>query len=92
MTWTSEIDGPIAVPGDPDPVTGEVLTWRPEYHLNAPLALFNANAEAMTPYRIFPASPSRIYAGDLAETVFLRFPDEATARAVLAAFWADPGA
>lgn len=92
----SIIDGPLQIPifGDPQPVTllkGEkdvgdtfcpVTGYREGYHLNMPA---DAVPEAAKPYLVDPAEPARVLAGT--DTAFLKFPDEATARTVLAEFW-----
>jgi hypothetical protein len=53
---------------------------------------FNIAPQVMTPelelYRVTPTSPERVFAG--AETVFLKFADEAEARSVLGAYWMEP--
>lgn len=56
----------------------------PGYHLNIAPEIMN---EACLPYRLQPNTPERVFAG--AETVFLSFPDEATARQALGAYWSD---
>lgn len=85
MSWnTSIVDGPIPIEG----VSG--------YHLNLAPAAVPAEAVAylVTPE---PFTPARTFAGDVQAqdgtwpaTAFLRFPDEATARAVLAGLWMEP--
>jgi hypothetical protein len=91
MSWLSSlIDGPITVYtyGEPDadgvrPVTGTV----PGYHLNiAPWLM----TDELAVYSVVPQAPARIFAGG--STGFLKFPDEATAKALLADYWIKPGA
>lgn len=68
------------------------MTWNPSiidgpvpvldaagYHVNIAPQVYAAE---LAPYRVTPTSPERVFAG--AETVFLRFADEAEARAILA--------
>lgn len=55
------------------------------FHLNVAPEV----AEGLEAYEAFPRNPRRVFAG--AETVFLRFADEAEARAALAAYWIEPG-
>jgi hypothetical protein len=93
MTWNpSLIDGPvpIAIYGDPitddeghtyRPITGYV----PGYHVNIAPQVYTAELEQ---YAVTPTLPRRVFAG--AETVFLRFADEAEARSVLGAYWMEP--
>lgn len=86
MWNTSVIDGPIPVPTALDG-DGSPTAFDPRYHLNLAASVFT---EAWAPYRIEPASPARVWAGDDApylETVFLRFADEAAARAVMGDWW-----
>lgn len=87
--WTHDIDGPIPVPAALD-AEGAPTAWRPEYHLNVPRPLFAARPE-LAAYEVTPENPARHYAGacGLAVTVFLRFADEAQAKAVLADCWTD---
>ena len=91
MSWNPAlIDGPLTIYtlGEPDAdgvreVTGTV----PGYHLNiAPWLM----TEDMAPYTQEPNTPSVVFAGGA--TGFLKFPDEATARAVLADYWIDDAA
>jgi hypothetical protein len=89
MTWNASlIDAPvpIAIYGDPDedgqrPVTGYV----DGYHLNVAPQVYTAE---LAPYVVTPTLPRRVFAG--AETVFLRFADEAEARSALGAYWMEP--
>jgi hypothetical protein len=86
MSWNpSLIDGPLTIYtfGEPDAdgvreVTGTV----PGYHLNVAPWLVTEEA---APYVQEPATPSCTFAGG--STGFLKFPDEATARALLADYW-----
>lgn len=88
MSWNrSLLDGPIDVYtyGEPDadgvrPVTGTIEG----YHLNiAPHLL----TEELAVYAVEPENPARIFAGG--SQAFLKFPDEATAREMLADYWTD---
>ena len=54
------------------------------YHLNIAPEI----AAGLDAWRVYPTSPERVFAG--AETVFLRFADEAEARSALGAYWAEP--
>ena len=83
----SLIDGPISIAifGDPDeegvrPVTGYVEG----YHLNVSPQVYTDELE---PYRATPRNPRRVFAG--AETIYLKFADEAEARLVLGAYWTE---
>jgi hypothetical protein len=73
------------------------VTWNPSlidgpvrvpdvtgYHLNVAPDI----ATGLDAWRIEPTSPERVFAG--AETVFLKFADEAEARAMLGAYWMEP--
>lgn len=83
------LDGPIPVMVR-DPLTGE-LTDVPAagVHYNADQATFAANEAALAPYRVEPLTAQRVWAGDRPDargwTVCLRFPDQATAEALLSA-------
>jgi len=85
----NHFDGPIAVPiyGEPDEDgVAPVVGWREGYHVNATPA--GAAAADFSAWVIEPATPSQVYAG--AETVFLRFADEAEALAAIPAlFWVE---
>jgi hypothetical protein len=96
MSWhPALIDGPFQIPvyGPPEtaPGMGEGETYEARpivghvdgYHLNVAPEL------VVEEYRVDPdpATPFREFAGG--STGFLRFPDEATARAVLGAYWID---
>jgi len=54
------------------------------YHLNVAPEV----AAGLDAWRVEPTAPQRVFAG--AETVFLRFADEAEAIEVLSAYWTDP--
>jgi hypothetical protein len=92
MTWNpSLIDGPVSIAIYGDPITDdEGHTYRPitgyveGYHLNVAPEV----AAGLDAWRIEPTSPERVFAG--AETVFLRFADEAEARSALGAYWMEP--
>jgi hypothetical protein len=91
MSWNaSQVCGPISIPvyGDPDPETGEapITGHEPGYHINVAPELATAELE---PFRIYPATPAVVWAGDESvwSTVFLRFDDEAAARAALPGLW-----
>lgn len=60
---------------DPDNVVTETLAG---WHVNLPASEMRPEWE---PYRVEPATPSRVFWGTV--TAFLRFADEAAARAVL---------
>lgn len=89
MSWNqSLIDGPITVYlyGEPDE-NGvlAVLGTVPGYHLNvAPWLL----TDELTQYAVEPQNPQRYFAGG--SQAFLKFPDEATARELLADYWTEP--
>ena len=80
MSWNpSVIDGPIDVYRDDAPVPG--------YHLNiAPWLM----TDELATYAVEPQEPARIFAGG--STGFLKFPDEATAKLMLADYWIDDAA
>lgn len=90
MTWnTSQIDGPLSIPtlGPPnDEGHREITGYVPGYHLNISP---EAYTEALQPFRVDPdpATPFRVFSG--AETIFLRFNDEAEARQNLQPHWLD---
>jgi hypothetical protein len=86
MSWNPSLtDGPITVYtyGEPDAdgirqVTGTI----PGYHINiAPWLM----TDELAVYAVEPQNPMRVFAGG--STGFLKFPDEATARALLADYW-----
>jgi hypothetical protein len=93
MTWNSAlIDGPVSIAIYGDPITEDAgHTYRPVigyvdgYHVNVAPQVYTAEME---PYAVTPTVPRRVFAG--AETVFLRFADEAKARSVLGAYWMEP--
>lgn len=53
------------------------------YHLNVAPEV----AAGLDAWRVYPTSPQRVFAG--AETVFLRFADEAEARDALPGYWVE---
>ena len=105
MPWTRGADGPVPVPVTTDPETGAVTEWDARYHLNlpafgydgpsGPVDAFFAAHPALEPYRVNPSPLARVYAGEVDPpaapvlTAAVRFADEAEARAVAAAWWAD---
>lgn len=54
------------------------------YHLNVAPECYS---DALAPFVVTPENPQRVFSG--ADTVFLRFADEAEARAILAGWWID---
>ena len=85
----SLIDGPVPIAIFGDPITDdEGNTYRPiegyveGYHLNVSPQVYT---DALEPYRATPRNPRRVFAG--AETIYLRFEDEAEARSMLGAYW-----
>jgi hypothetical protein len=93
MTWNASlIDGPVPIAIYGDPITEDAgHTYRPVigyvdgYHVNVAPQVYTAEME---PYAVTPTVPRRVFAG--AETVFLRFADEAEARSALGAYWMEP--
>jgi hypothetical protein len=93
MAWISFfIDGPIPIViyGEPyADVDGykvrDVVGYVPGYHVNIAHQVFTPELE---PYAMTPSLPRRVFAG--AETVFLKFADEAEARSALGAYWMEP--
>lgn len=92
MTWNpSLIDGPLTIhtygPPDADGIA-QVIGTVPGYHLNASPQIGTVGLE---PYLQTPANPRVVFAGDEPTwtTLFLKFLDEAEARAVLSEFWTD---
>jgi hypothetical protein len=93
MAWnTSLIDGPIPIAIYGDPITDdEGNTYRlitghiDGYHVNVAPQVYTAE---LAPYVVTPTLPRRVFAG--AETVFLKFADEAEARSALGAYWMEP--
>lgn len=100
--WTGSIVGPIAVPltqewgvaddGSPCEI---VTAWREGYFLNAPRALLAQRADLVA-FACEPDSPQQVFAADTQDaegrwtlTAFLRFDDEAAARAALPDYWID---
>jgi hypothetical protein len=79
MSWhTSLIDGPIEIYRD-----GELLEG---YHLNVAPWLVT---EGLAAYAVVPGNPVRIMLGGA--TGWLKFPDEVTARVLLADYWIEDG-
>lgn len=54
------------------------------YHLNVAPEI----ATGLDAWRVYPTTPQQVFAG--AETVFLRFADEAEARNALPGYWIEP--
>lgn len=92
MVWNASlIDGPVPIAIFGDEITDdEGNTYRPVvgyvegYHLNVAPQVYTAE---LAPYVVTPTLPRRVFAG--AETVFLKFADEAEARSVLGAYWVE---
>ncbi len=91
MWHASIIDGPVPIAIYGEPATDdEGHTCRPitgyvdGYHLNVAPEVYTPELE---PYRTTPRQPRRVFAG--AETVFLRFNDEAEARSLLGVYWVE---
>jgi hypothetical protein len=92
MTFNpSLIDGPVPIAIFGDEITDdEGNTYRPiegyveGYHLNVSPQVYT---DALEPYRATPRNPRRVFAG--AETIYLRFEDEAEARSMLGAYWTE---
>lgn len=63
-------------------ILAPVETGQPGYHMNMDPALYT---DALAPFVVTPAAPVVVFAGQ--DTVFLRFPDEQTARLHLGAHW-----
>jgi hypothetical protein len=93
MAWNASlIDGPVPIAIYGDPITEDAgHTYRPVigyvsgYHVNVAPEVYT---DALAPYRTTPRQPRRVFAG--AETVFLKFADEAEARNMLGAYWMEP--
>ena len=92
MFNASLIDAPVPIAIYGDPITDdEGHTYRPVigyvdgYHVNVAPQVYTAEME---PYAVTPTVPRRVFAG--AETVFLKFADEAEARSALGAYWMEP--
>jgi len=88
----SLLDGPVPIAIFGDEITDdEGNTHRPVtgyvegYHLNIAPQVYT---DDLAPYVMTPTQPRRVFAG--AETVFLKFADEAEAIEVLSAYWTDP--
>jgi hypothetical protein len=91
MFNASLIDGPVPIAIYGDEITDdEGNTYRPiegyveGYHLNVSPQVYT---DALEPYRTTPRNPRRVFAG--AETIYLRFEDEAEARSMLGAYWTE---
>ena len=92
MTWNqSLLDGPVPIAIYGDPITDDegneardVIGYVEGYHLNIAPQVYT---DDLAPYRATPRNPRRVFAG--AETVFLRFEDEAEARSMLGAYWVE---
>jgi hypothetical protein len=92
MTFNpSLLDGPVPIAIFGDPITDdEGNTYRPiegyvdGYHLNVSPSVYT---DDLAPYRATPRNPRRVFSG--AETIYLRFEDEAEARAMLGAYWTE---
>jgi hypothetical protein len=87
----SLLDGPVPIAIYGDEITDdEGHTYRPVtgyvdgYHLNVAPSVYT---EALEPYRATPRNPRRVFSG--AETIYLRFEDEAEARSMLADYWVE---
>ena len=94
MTWRPDlIDGPLTIPVMEGPLdeygnptqSGTV----PGYHLNAAPIVTAEEGYDLADYDVVPdpSTPYRRFSG--ADTRFLKFADEAEAKAVLAAYWVD---
>jgi len=92
MSWNqSLLDGPVPIAIFGDPITDdEGNTYRPiegyveGYHINVSPSVYT---DDLAPYRTTPRNPRRVFAG--AETIYLRFEDEAEARSMLGAYWTE---
>jgi hypothetical protein len=92
MTFNpSLIDGPVPIAIFGDPITDDegnthrpVIGYVEGYHLNVSPSVYT---DALEPYRTTPRNPRRVFAG--AETIYLRFEDEAEARSMLADYWTE---
>lgn len=72
---------------NPSLIDGPVtIDGDPGYHLNIAPEI----AAGLDAWRVYPTTPQQVFAG--AETVFLRFADEAEARSVLGGYWIEPEA
>jgi hypothetical protein len=92
MFNASLIDGPIPIAIYGDEITDDegnthspVIGYVDGYHLNVSPSVYT---DALAPYRTAPRNPRRVFAG--AETIYLRFEDEAEARSMLADYWTEP--
>lgn len=89
MFNASLIDGPVPIAIFGEPYTTDegneardVIGYVEGYHLNVSPSVYT---DALEPYRTAPRNPRRVFAG--AETIYLRFEDEAEARSMLGAYW-----
>jgi len=85
MWNASVIDGPvpILILSEPDEEGVQTLLGYVEgYHLNIAPQVYTPD---LAPYVVTPTLPRRVFAG--AETVFLKFADEAEAQALLPTYW-----
>ena len=93
MIWNASLlDGPVPIPIYGDEITDDegntyrsVVGYEPGYHVNVASQVYTAE---LAPYVVTPTLPRRVFAG--AETVFLKFADEAEARSALGAYWMEP--
>lgn len=86
----SFIDGPVPVAIYGEPYVREeghevrdVVGYVSGYHLNVAPEI----AAGLDAWRVYPTTPQQVFAG--AETVFLKFADEAEAKTNLAAYWTE---
>lgn len=97
MSWAGQIvEVVIPIWGEPGEDGLPVLIGaEPGYHLNTNRATRDACLAADPAFAAFivePETPRCIWAGDPADTVCLRFDDEAQARAsAIGAWWVDEG-
>jgi hypothetical protein len=89
MFNASLIDGPVPIAIFGEPYTTDegneardVIGYVEGYHLNVSPSVYT---DDLAPYRTAPRNPRRVFAG--AETIYLRFEDEAEARSMLGAYW-----
>jgi len=86
-------DGPIesraflGLDAEGAPIFGDLL---PVYNINLAVSCYTPE---LAPYVVEPARPKRVFMGDdpsdRSLTICLSFPDEATAKQVLAQYWTD---
>jgi hypothetical protein len=90
--WNQSIlDGPVPIAIYGEPMTDDeghtyspVIGYVDGYHLNISPQVYT---DDLAPYRATPRNPRRVFAG--AETICLRFEDEAEARSMLGAYWTE---